>query len=139
MPPPNLDGPKEEDIFYLNFTPKGERSPYAWIAAHWDEMRFRREIQVLLMMRRLATMQYQGFRFCGLSETAATGIDEGADAEEDVDETEEGEGSFFYDCGRVWERDAAREANGVDGGGDHPEKDKQGDGDGDVHPEHALF
>src|SRR5947208_14260031 len=27
IPPPNLDGPKEEDIFYINFTPKGERFP----------------------------------------------------------------------------------------------------------------
>src|ERR1700758_3363728 len=117
----------------------GRAIPYAWIEAHWDEMRFRREIQVVLVMLRLATMQYQGFRCCGLREAAATGIDEGADAEEDVDETEEGEGSFFYDRGRVWERDAAGEANGVDGGRNHTKKGQQGHGDGDVHPEHALF
>jgi hypothetical protein len=27
MPPPNLDGPKEEDIANTNFTPEGQRFP----------------------------------------------------------------------------------------------------------------
>jgi hypothetical protein len=36
---PNLDGPKEEDIVYTDFTPRGSNSPHT-IEAHRGEMRF---------------------------------------------------------------------------------------------------
>src|SRR5690349_16538791 len=74
-----------------------------------------------------------------LSEAAAPSVNEGADAEEDVDEAEESEGSLLDYRGGVRERDTAGETNGVDGRRDHEEKDKQGHGDGDVHPEHAFL
>ena len=84
-------------------------------------------------------MQYQQAFRLRSCETAAAGVDEGADAEEDVDEAEETEGGLgFYGCG-IGEGDAIGEAKDVDHGGDHPEKDQQGNSDGDVHPEHALF
>jgi hypothetical protein len=38
---------------------EGRAIPYAWIEAHGQEMRFRREIQQSLMMLRGATPQYQ--------------------------------------------------------------------------------
>src|SRR3979409_1306612 len=44
MPPPNLDGPKEEDISISILRRRAGYSP-ARSRAHRDEMRFRREIQ----------------------------------------------------------------------------------------------
>src|SRR5882757_4576087 len=39
IPPPNLDGPKEEDIVYTDFTPRAWNSPRT-IEAHRGETRF---------------------------------------------------------------------------------------------------
>src|SRR5258708_14595754 len=81
-----------------------------------------------------------GLRFvCRSGEAAAACGDEGTDAKENVEEAEEREGSLLYDRGGVREGDAAGETNGVDGCGDHEQKDKQGHGDGDGHPQHALL
>ena len=74
-----------------------------------------------------------------LGETGAPGGDEGTNAKENVDEAEEGHRSFFEDGDRMREGDSAGEADGVDIGRDGSEEAEEGDGDGDVHPEHALL
>jgi hypothetical protein len=59
MPPPNLDGPKEEDIFYTNFTPKGKRFPAPDGGSWRGDAISPRNMAVLMMLRRTA-MQFRG-------------------------------------------------------------------------------
>ncbi len=74
-----------------------------------------------------------------LGEAGTAGSDERTDAEENVDEAEERHGSLFEDGDRVREDHSAGEADGVDVGWDGSEEAEEGDGDRDMHPEHALF
>ena len=74
-----------------------------------------------------------------LGKAGAAGGDEGSNAEEDVDEAEEGHGALLEDSDRVREDDSAGEADGVDIGWDGAEEGEESYGDGDVHPEHALL
>jgi hypothetical protein len=74
-----------------------------------------------------------------LAQAGAAGSDEGPDTEEDVDKAQERERTLLFDCGGMSEEGSAREADRVDVGGNGSEEGQQGDGDGDVHPEHALL
>jgi hypothetical protein len=57
--PPNLDGPKDEDIFYTNFTPKGERFPSLDGGSSRGDAISPRNSAILMMLGRTA-MQFRG-------------------------------------------------------------------------------
>jgi hypothetical protein len=74
-----------------------------------------------------------------LGEAGSAGSYERTDAEENVEQAQERHGSLFKDGDWMREDHSAGDADGVDVGGDGSEEAEQGDRDGDVHPEHALF
>src|ERR1700733_1986725 len=68
-------------------------------------------------------------------DSAAAGVDEGADAEEHVDKTEESERGFlFYGC-RIGKGDTVGEAVAANHRGNHPQKHHTGHGTRHCHPE----
>lgn len=122
MPPPNFDGPYEEDIGL------GYASGSGCAAGRVEAVSSQ-----IGQGSSITTSETSS------DQTLTPSCDKGTDAEGDVEEAEQGHPGLLEDGNWMREDGAATQTNDVDIGGDSCEEPDKSNGDGNMHPEHALL